>query len=53
MIQDPANLMSSAKLSLKRIQRKENQSTQELASRIEELEEEVISIVLAVSRDEK
>jgi hypothetical protein len=41
MIQDPANRMGSALLSLKRVQQREGQSIRELSSYIEELEEDV------------
>jgi Zinc knuckle len=41
MIQDPANRMGSALLSLKRVQQREGQSIRELSNYIEELEEDV------------
>jgi hypothetical protein len=41
MIQDPANRMGSALLALKRTQQREAQSVRELASYLEELEEDI------------
>jgi hypothetical protein len=50
MIQDPANRMGSALLSLKRVQQRDGQTIRELASYIEELEEDVPELSIEQQR---
>jgi hypothetical protein len=50
MIQDPANRMGSALLSLKRVQQRDGQTIRELASYIKELKEDVPELSIEQQR---